>query len=229
MRKTRFRCSRINQRETGARPRLAALARAAVLALPAMSAPASAQDGGPTEEPPKDGAPLAAEKANADFELSVEVGGAPMAPSRNILENAALSKEHTRFVADAEAAGLAQTLTGGGPFTLFAPVNQAFQHLPKSLSDRLVRPENASILNQILSYHVLPGKYSAADFIAAIKAGGGKATFKTLEGDELSLRQDGRRLEILDSQGGRAIVTISDVNQKNGVIHVIDAVLLPKG
>ncbi len=216
------------QRATGADISLPAIARAVVLALSATLAPAMAQDGAPKAEPPKEGAPLAPGQANAEFELSVEVGGAPMIPSRSIIENASASKEHSRFVADAESVGLAQTLAGAGPFTVFAPVNKAFQNLPKDLGDQLSKPENISLLKQVLFYHVLAGKYCAADIIAAISAGAGKATFKTLEGGELILKQDGRRLEVFDANGGKAIVTISDVTQKNGVIHVIDAVLLPK-
>lgn len=160
--------------------------------------------------------------------MSVEVGGAPMYASKTILENAASSKDHTRFVADAQTTGLAETLTETGPFTVFAPVNRAFQNLPKEAADALLKPENVAALKTVLAYHVLPGKFSVADFVAAIRKGEGKATFKTLEGENLTLTHDGRRLEIIDARGDRAIVTISDVNQKNGVIHVIDTVLLPK-
>lgn len=160
-------------------------------------------------------------------EMSVEVGGAPMYPSRTIFENAADSKDHAIFVAAVKAADLADSLQGPGPFTLFAPVNKAFEKLPKGGLDLLLKPENHDALRAMLDYHVLPGKYSIADFIAAIRAGGGKAVFKTVEGEDLTVVEDGRRLELIDQNGGISAVIISDVNQKNGVIHVVDAVLRP--
>lgn len=162
-------------------------------------------------------------------EMSVEVGGAPMYPSRNIIENAINSKDHTELVAAVKAAGLVDTLEGEGPFTVFAPVNKAFSKLPKGTVDELLKPENKATLTAILTYHVIPGKLSAADFIAAIKKGGGEAMYKTVEGEELTVRQDGRRLEIIDAKGNKSLITIANVNQKNGVIHVIDTVLMPKG
>jgi uncharacterized surface protein with fasciclin (FAS1) repeats len=161
-------------------------------------------------------------------EMTVEVGGAPMYPSKNIIENAVNSKDHTTLVAAVKAAGLVDTLQSDGPFTVFAPVNKAFDKLPKGTVESLLKPENKSKLAAVLTYHVLPGKVSAADFVAAVKDGGGKAMFKTVEGDELTVMQNGRRLEIIDSKGDKSFVTIADVNQKNGVIHVIDTVLLPK-
>ncbi|QBR72806.1 fasciclin [Beijerinckiaceae bacterium] len=161
-------------------------------------------------------------------EMTVEVGGAPMYPSKNIIENAVNSKDHTTLVAAVKAAGLVDTLQSDGPFTVFAPVNKAFDKLPKGTVESLLKPENKSKLAAVLTYHVLPGKVSAADFVAAVKDGGGKAMFKTVEGDELTVMQSGRRLEIIDSKGDKSFVTIADVNQKNGVIHVIDMVLLPK-
>jgi uncharacterized surface protein with fasciclin (FAS1) repeats len=161
-------------------------------------------------------------------EMTVEVGGAPMYPSRNIIENALNSKDHTTLVAAVKAADLVEILQGEGPFTVFAPVNKAFDKLPKGTVEKLLKPENKAALTAVLTYHVIPGKISAADFVAAVKKGGGEATYKTVEGEELTVRQDGRRLEIIDAKGDKSFVTIADVNQKNGVIHVVDTVLMPK-
>ena len=161
-------------------------------------------------------------------EMTVEVGGAPMYPSKNIIENAVNSKDHTTLVAAVKAADLVETLQGDGPFTVFAPVNKAFEKLPKGTVETLLKPENKPTLAAVLTYHVLPGKISAADFIAAVKKGGGEAMYKTVEGEELTIKQNGRRLEIIDAKGDKSFVTIADVNQKNGVIHVVDTVLLPK-
>jgi uncharacterized surface protein with fasciclin (FAS1) repeats len=161
-------------------------------------------------------------------ELTVEVGGAPMYPSRNIIENAVNSKDHTMLVAAVKAAGLVETLQGEGPFTVFAPVNKAFEKLPKGTVETLLTPENKATLTAVLTYHVIPGKISAADFVAAVKKGAGEARYKTVEGEELTMQQDGRRLEIIDAKGGKSFVTIADVIQRNGVIHVVDTVLLPK-
>jgi uncharacterized surface protein with fasciclin (FAS1) repeats len=161
-------------------------------------------------------------------EMSVEAGGAPMYPSRTIIENALNSKDHTTLVAAIKAAGLVETLQGEGPFTVFAPVNRAFDKLPKGMLATLLKPENKAALTAVLTYHVIPGKISAADFVAAVKKGGGAATYKTFEGEGLTVRQDGRRLEIIDAKGGKSVVTTADVPQKNGVIHVVDTVLMPK-
>lgn len=166
--------------------------------------------------------------APASAEMTVEVGGAPMSPSKNIMENAVNSKEHTVLVAALKAADLDETLQSDGPFTVFAPVNKAFEKLPKGAVEMLLKPENKATLTAILSYHIISGKHSAASFIDAIKKGDGKATFKTVEGEELTAEQDGRKLIIIDAKGAKAVVTIPDVNQKNGVIHVIDSVLSPK-
>jgi uncharacterized surface protein with fasciclin (FAS1) repeats len=174
------------------------------------------------------GAVLASSCAPAFAEMTVEVGGAPMYPSRNIIENAVNSKDHTTLVAAVKAAGLIETLQGEGPFTVFAPVSKAFDKLPKGTVATLLKPENKATLTAVLTYHVIPGKISAADFVAAVKKGGGEATYKTVEGEELTVRQNGRRLEISDAKGGKSFVTIADVNQKNGVIHVVDTVLMPK-
>jgi uncharacterized surface protein with fasciclin (FAS1) repeats len=174
------------------------------------------------------GAALSSALAPAFAEMTVEVGGSPMYPSKNIIENAVNSKDHTTLIAAVKAADLVETLQGEGPFTVFAPGNKAFEKLPKSMVETLFKPENKATLTAVLTYHVIPGRISAADFVAAIKKGGGEATYKTAEGEELTLRQDGRRLEIIDAKGGNSFVTIADVNQKNGVIHVVDTVLMPK-
>jgi uncharacterized surface protein with fasciclin (FAS1) repeats len=169
------------------------------------------------------GAPIAPARA----EMTMEVGGAPMSPSKSILDNAVASKDHTILVAALSAAGLDETLQGAGPFTLFAPVNRAFEKMPKGAVDNLFKPENMATLTALLNYHVLSGKYSAADFVAAANNGGGTALFKTVQGDDLIVRHDGRKIELIDAKGGKSIVTIANVNQKNGVIHVVDSVLLP--
>jgi uncharacterized surface protein with fasciclin (FAS1) repeats len=166
--------------------------------------------------------------SSAFAEMTMEVGGAPMYPSKNIIENAVNSKDHTTLLAAVKAADLVDTLQGEGPFTVFAPLNKAFDKLPKGTVETLLKPENKAILTAVLTYHVIPGKISAADFVAAVKKGGGEATYKTVEGEELTVRHDGRRLEIIDAKGDKSFVTIADVNQKNGVLHVVDTVLMPK-
>jgi uncharacterized surface protein with fasciclin (FAS1) repeats len=174
------------------------------------------------------GAVLSSSFAPAFAEMTVEVGGAPMYPSKTIIENAVNSKDHTTLVAAIKAADLVETLQGDGPFTVFAPVNKAFEKLPKGTVETVLKPENKVTLTAVLTYHVIPGKISAADFVAAIKKGGGQAMYKTVEGEELTVKQNGRRLEIIDAKGDKSFVTIADVNQKNGVIHVVDTVLHPK-
>ena len=160
-------------------------------------------------------------------EKTVMVGGAAMFPSKNIVQNAVNSKDHTTLVAAVKAAGLVSTLEGKGPFTVFAPTNAAFAKLPKGTVTTLLKPENKGQLTSVLTYHVLPGKLSATALRAKIKAGNGRATFKTVQGEELTFTMAGRRLQITDSKGGKSTITIADVNQSNGVIHVVDAVLLP--
>jgi uncharacterized surface protein with fasciclin (FAS1) repeats len=174
------------------------------------------------------GAVLSSSFAPAFAEMTVEVGGAPMDPSKTIIENAFNSKDHTTFVAAIKAADLVETLQGDGPFTVFAPVNKAFEKLPKGTVETLLKPENKATLTAVLTHHVILGKISAANFVAAIKKGGGQAMYKTVEGEELTVKQNGRRLEIIDAKGDKSFVTIADVNQKNGVIHVVDTVLHPK-
>lgn len=161
-------------------------------------------------------------------EMTVEVGGAPMYPSKNIVENAVNSKDHTTLVAAVKAAGLVETLQGAGPFTVFAPVNTAFEKLPAGTVDMLLKPENKDKLVGVLTYHVLPGKFSAEQIMADIKKMGGKATYKTVEGEELTFEVKDGAVWVWDASGNMAKVTIADVNQSNGVIHVIDTVLLPK-
>ncbi|MDI9257315.1 fasciclin domain-containing protein [Flavobacterium sedimenticola] len=161
-------------------------------------------------------------------EKTVTVGGAPMYPSKNIIENAVNSKEHTTLVAAVKAADLVETLQGKGPFTVFAPTNAAFDKLPKGTVETLLKPENKKLLQTILTYHVVAGNLSAADLIAAIKKGNGKATLKTVSGGTLTAWMKGNEVYLTDENGKSAKVTIADVNQSNGVIHVIDAVVTPK-
>jgi uncharacterized surface protein with fasciclin (FAS1) repeats len=151
-----------------------------------------------------------------------------MYPSKNIVQNAVNSKDHTTLVAAVKAAGLVDTLMSPGPFTVFAPVNKAFEKLPKGTVETLLKPENKGTLTAVLTYHVVPGKLSAEDLKARVQAGGGKAILTTVEGSKLTVMEAGRRLEIIDAKGDKSFVTIPDVNQSNGVIHVVDAVLLPK-
>ena len=155
------------------------------------------------------------------------VGGAPMLASKNIIQNAVNSKDHTTLVAAVKAAGLVETLSGKGPFTVFAPTNEAFGKLPAGTVDTLVKPENKKTLTGILTYHVVAGKMTAAKIVQEIKAGGGTATFKTVNGEKLTAKLAGSNVELTDAKGGTATVTIADVMQSNGVIHVVDSVLMP--
>jgi uncharacterized surface protein with fasciclin (FAS1) repeats len=161
-------------------------------------------------------------------EKTVTVGGAPMYPSKNIVENAVNSKDHTTLVAAVKAAGLVDTLSGKGPYTVFAPTNAAFEKLPKGTVDTLVKPENKKMLTGILTYHVVAGDLSGADLAKQVKDGGGKAMLKTASGGQLTVMDaGGGKLSITDAKGGKSMVTIADVNQSNGVIHVVDTVLMP--
>lgn len=159
---------------------------------------------------------------------TVMVGGAAMYPNKNIIENAVNSKEHTTLVAAVKAADLVETLSGKGPFTVFAPTNSAFDKLPKGTVETLLKPENKKMLQGILTYHVVSGKMNAKDIAKAIKAGNGKATLTTVEGGTLTAWMKGDKLVLTDEKGGNSTVTIADVNQSNGVIHVIDTVLMHK-
>lgn len=159
---------------------------------------------------------------------TVMVGGAAMYPNKNIVENAVNSKDHTTLVAAVTAAGLVETLQSKGPFTVFAPTNAAFDKLPAGTVETLLKPENIKTLQTVLTYHVVAGKMNASDIAKAIKAGKGKATLKTVSGGTLTAWMEGKDLYISDESGSKAKVTIADVNQSNGVIHVVDTVLLPK-
>lgn len=161
-------------------------------------------------------------------EKTVMVGGAEMYPSKNIIENAVNSKDHTTLVAAVKAADLVETLQGNGPFTVFAPTNEAFAKLPKGTVETLLKPENKTKLQTILTYHVLSGKHNGSDIMNDIKKGNGKTTYKTVSGGTLTAMMKGKKLMLMDENGGMATVTIADVNQSNGVIHVIDSVVLPK-
>ena len=169
--------------------------------------------------------------ANAQMETKKEktvmVGGAAMYPSKNIVENAVNSKDHTTLVAAVKAAGLVETLQSAGPFTVFAPTNEAFAKLPKGTVETLLMPENKETLTKILTYHVVPGKISSKDLVEMIAKNNGNFMAKTVEGQDLTFMLKGKDVYIQDAKGGSAKVTIADVNQSNGMIHVIDTVLMP--
>ncbi len=156
------------------------------------------------------------------------VGGAPMLRTRDIVDNAVNSKDHTTLVAAVKAAELVDTLKGAGPFTVFAPTNAAFDKVPKATLDGLMKPESKKALTGILTYHVVPGNNNAATIAKAITDGGGKATFKTVAGGTLTASMEGSSVILTDEKGGKSKVTIADVMQSNGVIHVVDSVLMPK-
>jgi len=166
--------------------------------------------------------------ATSCAQKSVMVGGAAMYPSKNIVENAVNSKDHTTLVAAVKAADLVETLQSKGPFTVFAPTNAAFDKLPMGTVETLLKPENKKMLQTVLTYHVVAGKMNAADIVMAITKGNGKAMMKTVSGGTLTAWMKGKKLYITDEKGGMSLVTIADVNQSNGVIHVVNAVLLPK-
>jgi uncharacterized surface protein with fasciclin (FAS1) repeats len=156
------------------------------------------------------------------------VGGAPMYKTKNIVENAMNSADHTTLVAAVKAAGLVETLQGRGPFTVFAPTNAAFDKLPAGTVETLVRPENKATLTKILTYHVVAGRFDSKRLTQLIKKGGGQATLKTVSGGTLTARMNGMNgIALTDEKGGTANVTIADVYQSNGVIHVIDTVVMP--
>lgn len=155
------------------------------------------------------------------------VGGAPMYANKNIVENASKSKDHTTLVAAVKAAGLVSTLEGKGPFTVFAPTNEAFEKLPSGTVDTLLKPENKKKLAGILTYHVVAGKMTGEKLAEEIKAGKGKAMLKTVNGEKLTVMMEGSDVVLKDAKGGMSKVTIADVMQSNGVIHVIDTVLMP--
>ncbi len=188
--------------------RFALLAGAAILAVAAVAAPVQ----------------VLAQMS----EKTVTVGGAPMYPSKNIIQNAVNSKDHTTLVAAVKAAGLVETLEGAGPFTVFAPTNAAFAKLPSGTVETLLKPENKATLTKVLTYHVVPGRMTAAGLMKAVRDGEGEAHLKTVAGETLTVKQAGPgKLTVSDAKGDVANVTIADVLQSNGVIHVIDTVLLP--
>jgi len=162
--------------------------------------------------------------AQMTAEKIVQVGGAPMYPSKNIIQNAVNSKDHTTLVAAVKAAGLVDTLSGPGPFTVFAPTNAAFAKLPAGAVETLVKPENKAALTKILTYHVVAGRMSAADLMKKARMG---ATLTTVEGETLKVTAKGSAVMLTDAKGGMSKVTIPNVNQSNGVIHVVDTVLMP--
>ena len=155
------------------------------------------------------------------------VGGAAMFETKNIVENAVNSKDHTTLVAAVKAAGLVDTLASPGPFTVFAPTNAAFAKLPAGTVDTLLKPENKAKLTSVLTYHVVPGTLTSADLAAKAKANGGKAVLTTVQGAKLTVWGKGGKWYVTDAKGGKAQITIADVKQSNGVIHVIDTVLMP--
>ena len=155
------------------------------------------------------------------------VGGQEMYPTKNIIENAVNSADHTMLVAAVKAAGLVETLEGAGPFTVFAPTNEAFNKLPAGTVETLLKPENKATLSKVLTYHVVAGRFSAQDLMKMIKEGNGKAELTTVEGGKLWAMQNGKTIVLKDEKGDTATVTIANVFQSNGVIHVIDAVVMP--
>ena len=171
---------------------------------------------------------LALSVATVATMAQVTVGGAPMYANKDIIDNAVNSKDHTTLVAAVKAAGLVDTLKGTGPFTVFAPTNTAFSALPAGTVDTLLKPENKPQLTKVLTYHVVPGKLDAAALMKQIDAGGGKVMLKTAAGGTLTATASGKTVSVTDESGGTSKVTIADVNQSNGVIHVVDKVLLPK-
>jgi uncharacterized surface protein with fasciclin (FAS1) repeats len=161
-------------------------------------------------------------------EMTVMVGGAPMYPTKNIVENAVNSKDHTTLVAAVKAAGLVDTLASAGPFTVFAPTNEAFAQLPKGTVETLLKPENKDKLTAVLTYHVVAGRMTAQDLAAKVDQMGGKAMLTTVQGEPLTVMRSGKmHLTITDAKGGTAMITIPDVLQSNGVIHVVNKVLIP--
>jgi uncharacterized surface protein with fasciclin (FAS1) repeats len=171
---------------------------------------------------------LAVPSTSSPAEMTVMVGGAPMYPSKNIVENAVNSKDHTTLVAAVKAAALVDTLSGPGPFTVFAPTNEAFARLPRGTVDTLLKPENHEKLVAILTYHVVPGHLTAQDLADQVDQGHGQAMLKTVQGEDLIVKRRGRgHLTLTDSKGDVAVVTIANVMQSNGVIHVINKVLIP--
>ncbi len=193
---------------------LSAVAFSALAVTAGVIAPASAED-------------KKMMKSEMSGEKTVMVGGAPMYPSKNIVQNAVNSKDHTTLVAAVKAAGLVDTLSGKGPFTVFAPTNAAFDALPAGTVDMLLLPQNKPMLTKILTAHVVPGRLDAATLQKQVMAGGGRTSLKTASGDTLVVSMRGNDVIVTDEKGGSAKVTIANVYQSNGVIHVVDQVLVP--
>ena len=170
---------------------------------------------------------LAAGAATAAYAADPMVGGAPMSPSNTIVQNASKASNLTTLVAAVKAANLVETLSSAGPFTVFAPTNAAFDKLPKGTVEKLVQPDMKADLTKILTYHVVSGKIDAAELMKDIKAGGGSYAMKTVEGETLTAKMDGDKVALIDAKGGSAFVEVADVFQSNGVVHVIDSVLMP--
>jgi len=173
--------------------------------------------------------PAFAQNAVAGGSMSKDpmVGGAPMDSSKNVIQNAVISKDHTILVKLVKDAGLAQTLEGPGPFTVFAPTNEAFSKLPAATVAAVQKPENKQLLTSILTYHVVADRLDSKALVQQINDGNGTATLKTIDGEDLKASLDGGKIVLIDAKGGKSVVTIADVYQSNGVIHVIDTVLMP--
>ena len=199
----------------------------AALGLGACSKPAEpvANEVVLDDAPMNDGAMAEAAPAAA---APVLVGGAEMLPTKTIVENASASKDHTTLVAAVKAAGLVETLSGAGPFTVFAPTNAAFAKLPAGTVDGLLKPAAKADLAKVLTYHVVPGTMTAEKIAAAIAAGNGSATLTTVQGEKLTATANGPTVTLTDAKGGKSTVTQADVMQANGVVHVVDTVLMPK-
>ena len=168
-----------------------------------------------------------ASPASMAIAANPRVGGAAMYSTKTIVDNAVNSKDHTTLVAAVKAAGLVETLSSPGPFTVFAPTNAAFAKLPAGTVETLVKPENKGTLTTILTYHVVPGRVTSMDLVKKIKAGEGKAVLTTVQGEPLTASLMGKRVMLTDAKGGKSMVTIANVMQSNGVIHVVDTVLMP--
>lgn len=177
-------------------------------------------------EPARSGSSMGAAMMSGDH--TVMVGGAAMYPTRTIVQNALNSRDHTTLVAAVQAAGLVDTLSGPGPFTVFAPTNDAFGKLPAGTVDTLLRPENRNLLRSVLTYHVVAGRLTGSDLMQRVRDGGGRATLTTVQGQTLTVTESGSTLKVSDARGDTADVTIGDVIQSNGVIHVVDTVLQPQ-
>jgi uncharacterized surface protein with fasciclin (FAS1) repeats len=172
-------------------------------------------------------AAVAALASPALAQATKTVGGAPMFASKTIVDNAVNSKDHTTLVTAVKAAGLVDTLQGAGPFTVFAPTNAAFAKLPAGTVEKLVQPQSKAMLTSVLTYHVVPGRYTANDLMALAKRSGGEAELKTVQGASLGVIAKNGRVYVADNKGNTARVTVADVMQSNGVIHVIDKVVMP--